>query len=308
MKNAQEVAELIRKGKEAGKDLQRLAWDAALSCVGWAYVFGARGQYCTPANRRARYSADHPTIKTDCKNFSGSGSAGCGGCKWYPEEKYTRVFDCRGLTYWILLQVYGWELMGAGATSQWSTEKNWKEKGAVADGIPKDTLVCLFVKKGKKMEHTGFGFNGETVECSAGVQHFTKMKDKWTDWGVPACIEGDIPDPQPVPVKLPTLRKGSKGKYVTLAQTELMNKGYSLAPYGADGSFGAVTEKAVKQFQKDWGLEPDGVIGEKTWEMLQSALDRKTWTVTIRRMNKSDAEALVGKYQNASMAEESGKS
>ena len=304
MNSAEYVANLIKKGKDEGKDLQRLAWDAALACAGWAYVFGARGQYCTPANRRARYSADHPTIKTACKNFTGSGSAGCAGCKWYPGDKYTRFFDCRGFTYWILLQVYGWELTGAGATSQWNTEKNWKAKGTVSDGIPRDTLVCVFVKKGKTMEHTGFAFNGETVECSAGVQHKKKIDKKWTDWGVPACIDAEIPEPEPVPEKLPTLKKGNKGKYVTLAQTELMNKGYSLAPYGADGSFGTVTEKAVKKLQKDWGLEPDGIIGPETWKVLQGAQDKKLYTVTIKNMNRTDAEDLVNKFPNASMKEE----
>ena len=195
MNTAEYVGKLIADGKAQGKDLQALSWDAALACVGWAYVFGARGQYCTPANRRARYSDDHPTIKTKCKNFNGSGSAGCKGCQWYPEEKYTRFFDCRGFTYWILLQVYGWELMGAGATSQWNDEKNWKAKGEIAT-MPKDTLCCLFVKKGNTMEHTGFGLNNETVECSNGVQHFTTRNKKWTHWGVPACVEGGV---TPVP-------------------------------------------------------------------------------------------------------------
>ena len=199
MNSAEYVGKLIADGKAQGKDLSRLAWDAALACVGWAYVFGARGEYCTPANRRARYSADHPTIKTACKNFNGSSSAGCKGCKWYPGEKFTRIFDCRGFTYWILKQVYGWELMGAGATSQWNTASNWKAKGEIAT-MPKDTLVCLFVKKGNKMEHTGFGLNNETVECSSGVQHFTTRNKKWTHWGMPACEGGEVPpEPKPEP-------------------------------------------------------------------------------------------------------------
>ena len=195
MNSAEYVSKLIADQKAAGTDLQAVAWNAALACVGWAYVYGARGQYCTPENRRARYSDEHPTIKTKCKNFNGSSSAGCTGCQWYPEEKYTRFFDCRGFTYWVLKQVYGWELMGAGATSQWNTEKNWKAKGTIST-MPADTLVCLFVKKGDKMEHTGFGLNNETVECSSGVQHFTTRKAKWTHWGVPACISYK---PEPVP-------------------------------------------------------------------------------------------------------------
>ena len=198
MNSAEYVGKLIEELKAQGKVLSDVAWEAELACVEWAYVYGARGEYCTPENRRARYSADHPTIKSKCKNFNGSSSAGCKGCKWYPNEKYTRFFDCRGFTYWILKQVYKWELMGAGATSQWNTEKNWKAKGEIGT-MPKDTLCCLFVRKGAKMEHTGFGLNDMTVECSSGVQFFEHRKEKWTHWGVPACEEGDVPGPGPVP-------------------------------------------------------------------------------------------------------------
>lgn len=197
MNNAKQVDLLITDQKAAGVDPQQICWNAALACVGWPYIFGDRGEYCTPAHRRARYSPEHPTIKSKCKNFDGSGS--CSGCKWYPNGQKVRAFDCRGFTYWILLQVYGWKLMGTGATTQWNTADNWKAKGTVADGLPADTLVCLFVQKGSKMEHTGFGLNNETIECSNGVQHFTSRNAKWTHWGVPACIGGEIPEPTPAP-------------------------------------------------------------------------------------------------------------
>jgi len=198
MNSAEYVDKLITALKDQGKVLSDVAWEAALACVGWAYVFGARGEYCTPETRRARYSSDHPTIKSACKNFNGAGTKKCKGCKWYPNEKLTRVYDCRGFTYWVLKKVFGWELKGAGATSQWNTAANWKAKGTI-DTMPKDTLCCLFVKKGAKMEHTGFGLNDATVECSAGVQYFAQRKAKWTHWGVPVCIDGEIPGPEPVP-------------------------------------------------------------------------------------------------------------
>ena len=68
MNSAEYVGNLITELKDKGNVLSDVAWEAALACVGWAYVYGARGEYCTPANRRARYSADHQTIKTKCKN------------------------------------------------------------------------------------------------------------------------------------------------------------------------------------------------------------------------------------------------
>lgn len=310
MNSAKQVDARIAELKNSGIPLQEAAWQAALACVDWAYVFGARGEYCTPANRRARYSDEHPTIKSKCKNFDGSGS--CSGCKWLPGGEKTRFFDCRGFTYWILLQVFNWKLMGAGATSQWNTETNWKAKGTVAEGVPADTLVCLFVRKGKVMEHTGFGWNNETVECSSGVQHFEQRKAKWTDWAVPACIDGAVPDPvrpdpdpAPAPATKPTIRRGSRGEFVALAQTMLLNRGYQLPRYGADGSFGAETEKAVRLFQQDWGLAQDGVIGPKTWAMLESTPAKmKTYRVTIGGLDLAAARALADEYPGTTMSEE----
>ena len=299
MNTAEYVDQLIVDLKNNGMVLSDVAWEAAIACVEWSYVFGARGQYCTPANRRARYRDDHPTIKTKCQNFDGDKT--CSGCKWYPYGKRTRFFDCRGFTYWILKAVYGWELMGAGATTQWENASNWKAKGTI-DTMPRDTLCCLFVRKGSKMEHTGFGFNDETVECSNGVQHFKSRNKKWTHWGVPACVDGDVPTP--TPTDKPTLRKGDKGEYVTLMQTELIQKGYNCGDTGADGVFGNQTEKAVKRFQEDNGLTPDGICGKLTW----NALEQETilYTVTIPHLPKYHADALVANYSGAYMTEERG--
>jgi hypothetical protein len=223
-----------------------------------------------------------------------------------PGGERTRFFDCRGFTYWVLLQVYGWKLMGAGATTQWEDESNWKAKGEIAT-MPRDTLVCLFVKKGTKMEHTGFGFNDETVECSNGVQHFTTRNKKWTHWGVPACENGDVPPtPTPTPDTTPTLRRGSAGAYVTLAQTELIQKGYDCGSFGADGQFGAATEKAVRAFQKDHGLTVDGVIGKNTWAALDAVEPTTKYTVTIPHLSKSQADALIRQYSGSTMTEERG--
>lgn len=66
----------------------------------------------------------------------------------------------------------------------------------------------------------------------------------------------------PVPVKLGdrVLEKGCKGEDVAELQADLMKLGYSLPQYGADGDFGAETQKAVKAFQKGAGLEQDGAM------------------------------------------------
>ena len=40
-----------------------------------------------------------------------------------------------------------------------------------------------------------------------------------------------------------------------------------------DGKLGPQTEKAVRAFQKSNGLEPDGIVGPKTWEKLSRYLN-----------------------------------
>lgn len=66
------------------------------------------------------------------------------------------------------------------------------------------------------------------------------------------------------------LRKGSRGGCVAHAQQHLQAHGYSLAPYGADGDFGSITDSAVRDFQrKKLGAgKDDGIIGNNTWNAL----------------------------------------
>lgn len=71
-----------------------------------------------------------------------------------------------------------------------------------------------------------------------------------------------------VKVELPVLKKGAKGEAVKTVQRLLLQLKYSLDGYGADGSFGGATERAVKEFQKEKGMTPDGSVGAATWSRL----------------------------------------
>ena len=184
--------------------------------------------------------------------------------------------------YWILHKVYGfWEKCPAGATTMWKTKKNWSASGTI-DTVPDDTLVCLFVhnKESGKMEHIGFGFRGETLECYRGVQHYKKRDKKWTHWALPACVGSELPGPEPEPapapapkpVTHPTLRLGAKGEAVREMQQAMIRSGESLMKYGADGDFGRETLAALRSFQrKHPPLVVDGICGPKTWAELDKA-------------------------------------
>lgn len=66
----------------------------------------------------------------------------------------------------------------------------------------------------------------------------------------------------------PTVSKGAKGNITKIIQRILINQGYKLPSWGADGSFGNETIQSVKQFQKDSGLIADGIVGKNTWNKL----------------------------------------
>jgi hypothetical protein len=300
MNSAKQVNELAENLKKSGIPLSDAVWETALACVGFPYVFGAWGEECTPANRKRRYRDDHPTIKTACQVLNGSRGS-CLNCKWYPDGERVWMFDCRGFTD-KMLKLFGIDLYGDGCTQQWNHEANWEAKGTI-DTVPDDLIVCLFVKKGSKMEHTGFGYKGQTCECSSGVQHFTKRDKKWTHWAIPAGIGGDMPDYRP------TLRRGDKGDYVKLAQNDLMKLGFALPKFGADGDFGRETENAVKEMQKQNGLVVDGIIGQRSWEVLKKAEGQPQpvttlYTVHIPHCTKYQAEGLINQYPGATMTQE----
>lgn len=66
----------------------------------------------------------------------------------------------------------------------------------------------------------------------------------------------------------PIMRQGARGNITKLLQEKLINLGYNLGQYGADGVFGAATYNAVVKFQKANGLTPDGIVGQNTWRKL----------------------------------------
>ena len=82
-------------------------------------------------------------------------------------------------------------------------------------------------------------------------------------------MKGIIGNPYPEPIKI--LKKGSKGDGVRWLQSELQRLGY---PIKADGIFGPVTEKLLRQFQISAFTDPkerDGICGPKTRDKLKMA-------------------------------------
>jgi len=197
---AAKVQQMMDEWKKESVEKTVFVVRLANACLGWAYVYGARGEYCSPANRRRFYASkgkDNPTIKTKCKNFNGDGYSGCSGCKWYPGGA-TRFYDCRGFTYWLFLQV-GITINGGGATSQYNDDSNWMQKGPIAE-MPKDKVCCVFRWDGKTMAHTLlYDGDGHYIHDSGEVKKCNVIAYNATHYAIPKGLYDEPIPPAPTP-------------------------------------------------------------------------------------------------------------
>lgn len=305
MNSAATVTNLMNQWKLLSIEKAAFVVKLAESCLGWSYVYGARGEICNKTTRNKYYNnyltrnpGEAAQIKKTCQILNGKKDS-CEGCSFYPNGS-TRCFDCRGFTYWVFLQV-GIKIEGGGATSQWNDDNNWSEKGDIKD-LPAGKVACVFMRNGSTMGHTGIHIGGGNIIHCSGTVTRGKTTDKgWTHYAIPKGMEGVVPVPDPGTDR-PTLRKGSKGEYVTLLQTKLIQLGYDLNPYGADGSYGNKTVEAVKLFQIDHNLTDDGICGKKTWAALDSG-EITLFTVTIQHVSKTVAEGIIKTYGGNMTAE-----
>lgn len=312
MKTMVEVANTIEQMKKEGKSKEEIIREAGKLCAGWPYVFGAWGEECTPAGRKKRARDDHPTIVSACQVLNGK-KANCTGCKW---NLPVRMYDCRGFTYWLLMQV-GIKITGEGCTSQWNASANWVVKGPISQ-MPKDKVCCVFTGTDSKKEHTGMYLgDGSTAECSSGVQVFDPMKSKWKYYAIPKGlyeedlkpVSGDDTAAGSNPISYPTIRQGAKGDVVKTMQTMLAKGGSTLV---IDGIFGSGTRSAVMAFQRKNGLVVDGICGPKTWGMLIKLYGEEeaeptpvvhTYTVTLHKVSEAAKDELLQKYDGTAVVE-----
>jgi Putative peptidoglycan binding domain len=83
----------------------------------------------------------------------------------------------------------------------------------------------------------------------------------------------------------PTLRRGDEGDLVGEVQADLK--------VAVDGNFGPDTEAAVIQFQRDRGLDSDGVVGPRTWAALDALAGPPSPLKQITQMAERSALAHV---------------
>jgi len=147
------------------------AAEKALSLVGQGYIYGAKGQTCSPAFRNQQ-AAQYPE---QASKILGEGA------KWDGQP----VWDCAQLTRAVAKA--GGVTLVSGATSQWN-QTDWAAKG-VMDTIPLTETVFVFRQSEGRMQHTGVSLgDGTCVHARGTAQGVIRQRlgdYPWTHWASP---------------------------------------------------------------------------------------------------------------------------
>ncbi|MBE6948179.1 MAG: hypothetical protein E7454_08055 [Ruminococcaceae bacterium] len=193
--------------------------------------------------------------------------------KWEYAGELEKVHDCGGL-----IKGYLWCDSPEDNTPKYNAAQdisaNQMRDACTKSGdifsIPEVPGVLVF-----KPGHVGVYIGGgEVIEArghSYGVVK-TKLSERgWTRWGYCHLLSYEEAAPakeKTTTLSLPVLKRGAKKDSVKAMQLLLLGYGFTMESYGADGSFGGATERALKAYQAATGLVADGICGPKTWAKL----------------------------------------
>ena len=158
------------------------------------------------------------------------------------------------------LRFIGIEAENGGTTSdpwpQIQLEAYQRGVAAILKHLGKDPLFCVGHKEYAP---------GRKDDPSLDMNDFREA--------VTAIMNGTTPTPSAIPsvepappvgvAARPTLRRPMKSELVKQVQAKVS--------VIESGTFGPRTEAAVRAFQRDHGLVPDGIVGPKTWVALDGA-------------------------------------
>lgn len=203
--------------------------------------------------------------------------------KDYPEQYGKRVHDCVGL-----IKGYIWSDSPT-AVPKYNSAQDKSARGmynaATVKGgkstFPATAGLLLFKTNNSSatgIHHVGIYDGGAYVyEAKGHAYGVVKTKYKaadWQYWAQCPYTENDVKAQQEevkkgdYTMEMRYLKKGCTGEDVKALQILLIGRNFSCGKYGADGSFGSDTEKAVRNYQKAKKLEVDGIVGNETMSSL----------------------------------------
>lgn len=206
---------------------------------------------------------------------------------WYTDRKISSIFaplygsnptvwgfDCVGLVKAILWgwngdegKVYGGAVYASNGVPDLSADAMIGKCTDVSNDMSSIAVGEFLWMKGHCGVYIG---NSKVVESSPkwanGVQVTALTARNWLKHGkLPYIIYNESEVRNVVNIELSVLQRGSKGEQVKTLQRLLNAFGANL---DVDGSFGSLTQSALKSYQNKNSLRVDGICGEKSWESL----------------------------------------
>lgn len=266
--------------------------EAALN-RGDGYIMGSYGQ-----NPRTGY-LDLSVPESKCRSSwketgwyytQYSGAQRTSALKW--RKKCTRVWDCNGMAEGIY-ELHTGVCINSKARYNYSGWCSVKGSGMIPAKYRVPGAAVFWSNSGASSIHhvaylwkpvdpanpAGDWYIIEAKGVAYGVvksklysrkPNFWGIMDKYFDYGDTAALEPVAPVVYTLGSRI--LRNGDEGEDVKQMQSGLIQLGYDLGKWGADGDFGDATELAVRAFQSDFELEVDGEFGPKSLAALELAL------------------------------------
>lgn len=224
---------------------------------GWGYIWGKSGQVWTQANQAAATRA--MTVKY--------------GSKWIGKI----VADCSGLFVWAFKKL-GFKIYHGSNTI---FNKYCSTTGPLAGEVRIRRGTAVFQNTNGKRGHIGLYVGGGMCVEEHGTQAgiIKSPLSTWDEWGELKDVDytDEIWETFDI-IPADTLSKGAKGELVKWLQRGLVEAGYDVGKEKdgsplIDGIYGTDTVSAVRAFQSDKGLAPDGKAGKKTMAAIKAILE-----------------------------------
>jgi hypothetical protein len=194
-----------------------------------------------------------------------------------------RVWDCQGLADGYVTDYAGLGKVNVKARNNYADWCDPKGKGLIPAEYRVPGAAVFWGNKASDIHHVGYLVEpveeGKTdgdwyiIEARGVMYGVVKTKLYSRDpnfWGwMTKYFDYDGTGTEPTER---VLRRGMTGSDVQEMQSGLLQLGYDLGKYGADGDFGAATENALIEFQENNRLSADGLYGSESRAMMAKLL------------------------------------
>lgn len=138
---------------------------------------------------------------------------------------------------------YDWQDSGSG------DNQGWSDHVGIVESVSNGKITVIEGNYSESVKRRTLAVNGKYIR-GYGVPRYDAEEVKQESASSSTTGSEEY--------KMPTIRRGSKGKAVKIWQI--------IIGADADGDFGAETERLTRAFQEEHGLTVDAIVGQKSWK------------------------------------------